>query len=166
MTGVLAMWLLMCLPMFFWGGCPCCGELPPYGCAACPDGIAECWEFAIAGVTDDECNCETIDGTYLLTRQELLPCSASSSLSHAEWWSPFVFECSPSDDFRWSLGQSSVDGIWRLTFFFAAGAFLVQYELDAAEFDCDDSNTFALTLVNDACQGWPATVTLDPITCP
>ncbi len=36
-------------------------------CDQCPDGVPLCWEFAIAGITNNGCeSCDEINGTYII----------------------------------------------------------------------------------------------------
>ena len=61
--------------------CPC--DSPYYVCEECPDGLAECWELTVAGVTggtpnEMECDCSAVNGTFILERHPTVACFSLS----------------------------------------------------------------------------------------
>lgn len=171
MTGVIAMWLLMCLPMFFWPGCPCCGGGEELECEPC-ETMSECWEMTVAGVTDNTCTlCTNFNGTFTLRRQESCSdCRFTSdesfnsqrknafsvcTLAGIKW----MMERLPSDLTKWHLSITSATSICNASTY-------PLYTLDNASFDCEGPNTFTFVSASSNECNWPATITVEPITCP
>lgn len=73
MSTMIFLWLVMCFPMFFWANCPCCGSTDTT-CSDCSaTGAYSCYEFTIAGVTDNGCSsCTNLNGTWQVS--ELFTC--------------------------------------------------------------------------------------------
>lgn len=154
MLGVFALWALMLVPLFFWGGCPCCG----LSCGPCSN-LADCWELVVAGVTDDDCTgcstAEAFNGTFVLDFFQGGPSCVISDLTLVDGLQSGT-PCTTVDG-RWSLSYSSFDGWWELKWN------TIKYRLDEEEFDCNGPNTFsfATTEGNTACT-FPSTLTIEP----
>lgn len=153
------------LPAFFWRGCGCCKEDP----VECCEGV--CFEFTIAGVTDDECGkCDNLNGTWTLVAVDPggLACLYQSTES-AQYETGV--NCVTQTGYWWLHREPT--GAWKLSF----GRFedfqsfpQVRYELsgDAPPFvfDCDGDNEFSLTgSVSFGCKTFPDPVTLTAVSC-
>jgi hypothetical protein len=158
MTGVLAMWLVMCVPLFFFPGCPCCGS--ETNCFSCDDSLEmiDCWEVTIAGVTDGTCSeCELVNGTWIL--------SYVVDIANQCTWDGDAIDnsgagCSNID--FWRLVFTS--GEWRVRLGQGVLTQLVRYTgLDETNFDCDGPNVLSVFgTPSGVCANFPATVTVTP----
>lgn len=172
MWSILAIWCLMCFPMFFWANCPCCGY--PSSCTADSCDMADCWEITVAGITDNSCtNCTNWNGTFTLTRrfsssgQIVCPVSsgAGGELSY-ERWAGF---CVSGSDGYWNFYYNSFSSEWILEPAYSGSSMQPaggQYSLAGASFTCNDANDLSLAASGTACQMFPSTITVTPVSCP
>lgn len=156
--------------------CPCEPVDFFLGCEHCPDGMACCWEFALAGVVNNACSaCPNLNRTYILQGGpcDFLgdPCTfneAESAICPMAGGGTvdiiLTFVAAPAT--TWT-GRSDV---WALSFADATAPPGTQpyatYELPKADFDCKGRNVLPLTSHDSACAGWPDNIALDPINCP
>lgn len=150
-------WFLMFAPLFFFPGCVCCDA----GSCSCPEGNEDyCYEVTIAGVTNNTCpNCAPWNRTFVLIGVGACIYQASTT--------------TPASDRTLSCQNQNMSADLRCESFFErwelslrSGGTGVEYVLDAGSFDPDGSNEFSLSFATSACQGWPATVTLEKVACP
>lgn len=167
MWTMILIWLCMFLPMFFWGGCPCCGDF----CEGCSTGLSECWEVTIAGITDNSCTlCDNFNRTWTLVPHETLECRRENDDRTIPAERSVFGSC--NSGFAGVFFQPSGSGRWilRIGWDENGDGVLVgfaDYFLDAVDLDCDGELTFGeLTTGDTSCQNFPATVTATAITCP
>lgn len=163
MTGALAMWLMMCIPLFFWGGCPCCKE---GDCTSCPGGSPYIWEMTAAGIADNTCTlCNNWNGTFELFNDPLNDpfergCFWRSNYFSAQY--SLIGPCNTYTTAHWQLNHSDTGWILRARLDLAGTNVRQTYTMSGT-FDCQGPNTFTSPGIADAdCTGWPASITLTP----
>ncbi len=123
-------------------------------CGECSGGMAECWEFSIAGITDLACsgNCSNLNGTFLLTH-----------VSNCRFDSDLFTSCAGTPNgARWTLNYHSSNDQWRLVPDFGD---VKSYRLAAASFDCLGPNVMNVFGGSTDCDDWPSSVTIEPASC-
>jgi|SRR5580698_1198047 hypothetical protein len=145
-------------------------EQGPLGCAGlCPNGFSQCWAFRVNG---------------LLANGTCTNCAAYSWMSgSAAFWclqfDPQSKTCTfiPSGSSVCNVcGAGNNQAVWTLTFNAAAQQWELMpdtgdgtfYAIAANQFNCSGLNTFTFSpslFPQPACNGWPASITLDPIPC-
>ena len=174
--------------MRFSPGCSCCGAPSPSvpsaspiptvsDCAACGfTGISECWEFSIAGVTNDNgcsVDCLNWNQTYNLNRSASdAQCSYLASRDCGFLTETIsnltvsIFGGCISRAYQWFLYHDGVS-TWKLEaveFGFCQPT--VRYEVSDTSFDCTGENVMYLRLENAGdCPSFPQSITLSPMAC-
>jgi hypothetical protein len=157
------------------------------GCSDCSGGIAECWEFAIAGVSDGYCvpredqtpdneDCTGFNRTINLRRQNLINsclflgffdaqmCNSVSNQSAGMNLRELPAEEICITELAWIL---SIQGDPL-----GGGAAIYHLSTGTTGFNCFSANVFDLCADgedeggNPLCVGWPESITVTPVTCP
>ena len=185
MLGTICLWLLLCVPAFV--GCMCCGRgaagsaasvsgasvsgaSAPFSgsdtlaCSECPNGIPQCWEIAVAGITNGTCPAcsTTLNGTFIL-----------EYISGCDFQSPPLTGC---DGGCFGGGHPS-NGSWWMTVT-PTGATIGSGSTVGSTFDsrfwtttdnpCDGESIVLTnsTGSSSCCNNWPTTITATPVNCP
>ena len=156
------------------GDCPCDGSaslstsIAP-GCDdACPDGVAECFELTVAGVTDNACtfgDCTPWNGTFVLVGRPRIGgeiCLHDTDDGDVGNVSVLPLPCVGSASGTWQLVKGVI--LWQLEA--VAGTTHARYEIPGNVFDCHGSTEFALVFDDTTCTNWPSTLTLQAVACP
>ncbi len=135
-------------------------------CSDCVEGMSECWELVVAGVSTGTCsNCNEYNGIFILQNQPLnLPLHDACTFFYPEFSAASTPGCADTN-VKWFMQR--IVGTWYLI----AGEFvsiatslnIAVYTISA--FDCNGPNIFNLLIQNGNCSGFPATLTVEPIGC-
>jgi hypothetical protein len=163
----------------------CCDLIADLECNQCedPNFTHECWEIAIAGVTNGACSdCDSLDGIYLVQHVFVFgDCIwAETQVPVSD---PFCPNSMGVD--RYEMNQlemfglpSSVpggipnNGVIRIRIeFISTGTESIVYYIipESRTFDCDGPNEFELSVnqfSTNSCASWPDTITAIPAECP
>lgn len=146
-------------------------------CGGCPDGtIARCWEFTIAGVTNQQScgTCSVVNGTKTVEFSEIdgsNRCVFLSDTFQFDFYVPLFDTCSELT-FRWRLAVYP-DASFEVamirdgfTNYVENSRYLTATGGTPEAGDCEGSNTLEHQPVANpsvtACQNWPSTITLTP----
>ena len=144
--------------------CPSQFTFDDCGNCSIPSLMVECWELAVAGITTGTCHantCAGFNGTFTFTN---LFCNCNrGTLSNEIHCTTGVTGSSIN---RWFLTVQG--GNWVLFPRTEGNLKAADYRLGIGAFDCtgSSSNVFTLFVPEVGCNGWPSSVTLDPILCP
>lgn len=149
----------------------CC---PPQNGASTDNGYHnKCWEFACAGVgtvdTGGVCagsTCTNWNSTFALLSGLVSPyggaldqpCSFYAVNSNAGW--TMELHSADEDCGQWQLTAR----VWNGSSF-GITPFAI-YVANISDWDCRGPNVLTRQFFNGCCNGWPATITITPVTCP
>lgn len=173
MGTMIFVWLVMLFPMFFWADCPCCSG---GGCGVCSGGgsLSDCIEVTVAGISDNDCtNCDNYNGTFTmqwvygdpgdfqcLFQSEAMSVEVENSPStctgETQYWFLFLsFDGSTSYTAVLYAGDSEGDTV-------------ITFERFPDAIACTGSTSISFSAYNDtgACTGIPASLSIEPVTCP
>lgn len=173
MTGVLALWSMLFIPLFFWPECPCCAEVEPT-CSTCASGSPARWEMTVAGVADNTCTlCDNWNGTFELDwhpEDELDP-FLPGCFWRNDFFSAQDSQTGPCDEYstaHWQLSYTTSLATWNLRARLdLVGTDVRKVYALSGTFDCEGPNTFTAANGDQDfgtdCETWPTSITLTPI---
>lgn len=151
MLGVLALWGLMLVPLFFWNACPCCGGT---FCTRCFVNDTLEWSVTLSGLA--ACSGTDVNGTYILQEQ-------TGGAASCQWQS----DTGATVKMRIAVSSADIFSLVSIRLFIDVGANLsvAEYRVGSLPVStgCRESFVLSLFATSGYCDAiWPATVTLDP----
>lgn len=143
--------LVLALALWF----PCCVGEPP--CPFC-SGDADTITVTLGGFLDGECSCDSINGTYILTRSVTDPClwvAANQSVS-CSYYGTAWFRLNArvatlvGGNWGWKVG-------WELTSPLAFGTSIVNWKWDSGDavaFDCTATRVTSIANIYETPPPW------------